>query len=116
MDLLLHLFYQGCLWGQSPAGGSSPPHSSRLMESPGTHTGGISWLSPLLWHNQATEWLSPVLWSGNRAHSAPPGELWGSSSSLAVEALLHRAAPHSLSLSPEWAVLATGDLLLRGLF
>lgn len=59
------LFYQGYLWGQSPAGGSSHPHPSRPMEKPWhTHARGTSRL-PLTLH-QAPIWLSPFLLGGSR--------------------------------------------------
>lgn len=75
-----------------------------------------------LLHNQATKWLSLVLWVVTEL--SPPWRALGQQqSSSAVEALLHTScgsthyvAPQSLSLSPEWAMLATGDLLLGGLF
>lgn len=117
MDLLLHLFYQGYLWGQSPAGGSSHPHPSRSMEKP-WHTRRRDLMAVPSLSYCTTKPLSGCHHSCGVVTGVSPswGALGQQQSSSAVEALLHRVALHSLTLSPERALLATGDLLLGGLF
>lgn len=72
MDLLLHLFCQGYLCGQSPAGGCASLGFLSSLEADGEalahmQEGPCGCPLTLLLHNQAIEWLSPVLWGGNRA-------------------------------------------------
>lgn len=119
MDPLLHLFCQGYLWGHSPAAGCASLGFLSSLEDDGE----------ALVHMQEGPHDSPLILllhkpprGCHQSHGVvtelPPswGALGQEQSSSAFEASLHPypVAPHSLS--PEWAGLATGDLLLGLLF
>lgn len=98
MDLLLHLFYQGYLCGQSPAAALSSLEDNgealvHMQERP--HECPLT----LLLHRQAPEWLPPVPWA---VTELPPS--WGAlgleQNSSVFEVSLHPSPDGSAQSEP----------------